>query len=76
MSLEQAREKALKYAKHQENSYRNIYKDTITWSLKHIIDVALVLDDSFDNGTELYARHFRNYQAYCSFEPLLSGEQL
>lgn len=75
-SLEQAREKTLKYAKHQEISYRNVYQDIITWSLKHIIDVTLVLDDNFDDGTELYTRHFRNYQAYYTFEPFLSSEQL
>jgi len=33
-----------------------------------------VLYDDFDDsndGVELYARHFRNYEAYRSFEPLL-----
>jgi hypothetical protein len=28
---------------------------------------------SSDNGVDLYARHFRNYEAYQSFEPLLSN---
>jgi hypothetical protein len=76
ISLEEANEKALVYGREQEGSYQNDNKDMITWSLKQIVDVNSVLYDEFNNGTELYARHFRNYKAYCLFEPLLSGEEL
>ncbi len=72
-SLEEAKEKALIHALQQQGSYQNENNDTITWSLKQIVDVNSVLYDGLDNGTELYARHFRNYEAYCLFEPLLSG---
>lgn len=75
-SLEEAQEKTLVYGHAQEGSYQNENKEIINWSLKQIVDVNSVLYDEFDNGTELYARHFRNYQAYCLFEPLLSGEEL
>lgn len=75
-SLESAKEKTLVYAQSQEISYQNENKQMITWSLKQIVDVNSVLYDEFNNGTELYARHFRNYQAYSLFEPLLSGEEL
>ena len=75
-SLEEAREKALLYSRQQECSYQNQYNDTITWTCKQIIDVNSVLYDDFSNVTEIYARHFRNYAAYCQFEPLLSGEEL
>ena len=75
-SLEQAREKALTFTKQQEGSYETEDKNMVTWSLKHIVDVAPILYESFEDGTELYARHFRNYEAYLDFEPLLSGEQL
>jgi hypothetical protein len=47
--------------------------------LQQVVDVNSVLDDDFDaaeDGVDLYARHFRNYDAYQSFEPLLSKEQL
>lgn len=75
-SLEEAKAKTLVYGQNQEGSYENEVKNIITWSLKQIVEVNSVLSDNFDNGTELYARHFRNYQAYCLFEPLLSGEEL
>jgi len=63
----------------EEVRYPNEDKEIITWSLKQIVDVNSVLYDDFDDsndGVELYARHFRNYEAYRSFEPLLSGETL
>lgn len=75
ISVEEAYEKALSHAKEQEGSYQNEYKDTITWSLKQVVDVNSVLSDEFDDGIELYARHFRNYEAYRLFEPLLSDSE-
>ncbi|MGL4617623.1 DUF4288 domain-containing protein [Chroococcidiopsis sp.] len=75
-SLEEAREKALLYSRQQECSYQNQDNDTITWTCKQIIDVNSVLYDDFDDITEIYARHFRNYEAYCQFEPFLSSEEL
>ena len=75
-ALEEAREKAEIYAKNNEHSYQNMYGETITWLTKEIVDVNRVLFDRFQDSTELYARHFRNYEAYRAFEPLLSGEEL
>ncbi|MEH2071575.1 MAG: DUF4288 domain-containing protein [Nostoc sp.] len=78
-SLEKAKSKAVSYGKKQEVSYKNKDRETITWSWKQVIDVNSVLDDDFDlanNGVDLYARHFRNYEAYHSFEPFLSQEEL
>lgn len=52
-------------------------RETIIWSLKKVIDVNSVLDDGFEfasDGVDLYARHFRNYEAYHSFEPFLSQQ--
>jgi hypothetical protein len=73
-SLDEARTKALSYAQQSETSYRNERDETITWSLKRIIDVSPILSDFFEEGAELYSRHFRNYEAYCAFEPMLLGE--
>ena len=75
-SLEKAQEKALAHAKKEEGSYQNVYEETITWTLKQVVDVKAVLYDEFEDATDLYARHFQNYEAYCSFEPLLSSEDL
>ncbi len=74
-SEEEAQQMALQYAQQEQVTYKNEQQDDITWTVKHVIDVSplLVQNVNFESGSELYARHFRNYQAYTSFEPLLSG---
>ena len=72
-SDEDARQKALQLAQKGQHSYKNEYQEKITWTLKHVLDVAPVLSEKFEHGAELYARHIRNYEAYVAFEPLLSG---
>ena len=56
-----------------ETSYRNRAGETITWKLKHIIDVTSALEADLGVDADLHSRHFRDYQAYRSFEPFLSG---
>ena len=78
VSLEEAKAKALNHGKNESVSYTNENGETITWSLQQVVDVNSVLDDDFNSSediVDLYARHFRNYEAYKSFEPLLSQEQ-
>jgi hypothetical protein len=75
-SLEEANQKAQGYANAHTCTFNNEVGDSITWKLKHIVDVNQVLYDVDLDGAEIYARHFRNYQAYKEFEPLLSGEEL
>ena len=75
-SLEEANQKAQEYANAHTYTFNNEVGDSITWKLKHIVDVNQVLYDVDLDGAEIYARHFRNYQAYKEFEPLLSGEEL
>ncbi|MEH2392062.1 MAG: hypothetical protein V7K21_10550 [Nostoc sp.] len=68
----------MNHSKNESVSYTNENEETITWSLQQVVDVNSVLDDDFDSSediVDLYARHFRNYKAYQSFEPLLSKEQ-
>ncbi|MEU5421330.1 DUF4288 domain-containing protein [Streptomyces sp. NPDC001407] len=72
----EARAKAEAHGKGLETSYENEAGELITWRLRHVVDVSEVLDERLADGSELYARHFRNYAAYRSFEPLLSGERL
>jgi hypothetical protein len=73
-SEEEAKVKAQAHGAKEETSYLNENQETITWSLKQLIDVTPVLDERLDDGTELYVRHFRNYDAYREFEPLLGGK--
>jgi len=78
-SLEEAKAKALNYGNNETVSYTNENGETITWSLQQVVDVNSVLYDDFDSSediVDLYARHFRDYEAYQLFEPLLSKEQL
>lgn len=63
-SLEEASKKAWNYGLKEQVSYQNENQDTITWLMKEIIDVNSVLYDEFEDGTEIYARHFQNYEAY------------
>ncbi|MEH1956341.1 DUF4288 domain-containing protein [Nostoc sp.] len=77
-SLEKANAKAWNHANNESVSYTNENGETITWSLQQVVDVNSVLYNDFDSSediVDLYARHFRNYEAYHSFEPLLSKEQ-
>jgi Domain of unknown function (DUF4288) len=75
-SLDEARQKALQFAVEHSSTFENEAGESITWSLKHVLDVNQVLYDVNTDGAEIYARHFRNYQAYQAFEPLLSGVDL
>jgi hypothetical protein len=75
-SLEEAKQKTHQYATSHASTFKNEAGDSITWNLKHILDVNQVLYDVNTDGAEIYARHFHNYQAYTEFEPLLSGKEL
>jgi Domain of unknown function (DUF4288) len=75
-SLEEAQQKANQNATAHMSSFKNEAGDSIVWKLKHIVDVNQVLYDANTDGAEIYARHFRDYQAYREFEPLLSGKEL
>jgi len=72
-SLDAAKEKALAYAKGEEVSYKNEKEETITWSVKQIVDVNSALYDKIEDGTELYARYFHNYEAYQQLDYGYSG---
>lgn len=62
-SDEKAREKALKQA-NEPYSYKNQYGDTVTWLFKQLVDVKQLFNDNIKDGTEIYSRYFRNYEAY------------
>ncbi|MFJ2738770.1 DUF4288 domain-containing protein [Streptomyces sp. NPDC087440] len=75
-SEEEARTKALAHGRSQETSYENERGERITWKLLHVVDVSEVLDTTLRDGADLYSRHFKNYEAYRAFEPLLPGDPL
>lgn len=75
-SEEEAKHKAIEYAKQQETSYQNGDGETIVNTFKAIVDVQRMIDAEMTHGSTLYVRHFRDYQAYESFEPMLKGEPL
>lgn len=70
---EEARKLAAAHALRQQTSYTSADGATIEWVLKHVVDVSPALDEELKHGAELYARHFRDYDAYRAFEPLLGG---
>ncbi|MGM0554773.1 MAG: DUF4288 domain-containing protein [Myxococcota bacterium] len=50
------------------HSYENEFGETITWTLRKIVEVKSVLYDSLDEITELGARTFTDFDAYEKFE--------
>lgn len=54
-------------------SYLNGQGETVSWKLVEIVDVALVGETELQHGSELYTRHFRDFDAYKKFEPALDG---
>lgn len=74
-SKSEAKDKARDFAGTRECSYQNEAGELVRVSLKRVVDVAQVPDD-LNTEAEIYTRHFRNYDAYFAFEPLLNGEAL
>ncbi len=75
-SLDEAKQKAQNHGNKQNSSFKNSAGEQITWNLKSVVDVSPALYDEVADGVDFYSRHFRNYQAYEAFEPLLAGESL
>lgn len=74
-SDEEAREKATSCGKQQETSYEDEHHQLITWKLKTVVEVKQIEDATFDDGSELYSRFFRNHTAYQSLEPLTGDDE-
>ncbi|WP_437742801.1 DUF4288 domain-containing protein [Sorangium sp. So ce302] len=72
-SEEQARARAEQHSRAHETCFNNVLGQEIHWKLKHVVDVSRVLSDTLDDGADIYARHFKSYEAYHAFEPLLGG---
>jgi hypothetical protein len=66
-SEQHATARAREFGTSRETQYLNEYGETITWSLKHVVDVSKITGPIGD-GAEIYTRHFHNYDAYRAFE--------
>lgn len=73
-SRQEAAEKANSLGKQQEASFDDEQHRPVTWKLKQVVEVKPVEDDTFDDGSELYSRFFRNYEAYRGMDPLTEDE--
>jgi hypothetical protein len=67
-------QKAYQYGISQECEYLNEEKYLIRWKLSKVIDVNPVLMESLEDPTELYARYFRDIDAYAKMEILYKQE--
>jgi hypothetical protein len=68
-----AEQRARELARTRETEYLNDRGELIRWTFKHLVDVSEIADDLVD-GAEVYTRHFRDYEAYRSFEMMLSRQ--
>ena len=75
-SDEAAKEKAIALGKASEHSYKNQYDETINVHFKLVVDVQEPMDAVPASEGTIYVRHFRDYEAYKTFEPLLNGKGL
>ncbi|GAB3670590.1 DUF4288 domain-containing protein [Saccharopolyspora tripterygii] len=73
-SPEEAAEKARECGKQQETSYEDENHQQVSWKLKQIVEVKPLEDATFDDGSELFSRFFRNYDAYASLEALTEDD--
>ena len=62
-SPEEALDKAMARARWGEQQYENVYGDVVTWN-STLVELGSALQDTFEDGTEIYARFFRNKAAY------------
>ncbi len=72
-SDDEARARAQQHSTSRQTSFQNAAGQLIHWKLKHIVDVSKILADALDDGSDIYARHFKDYDSYHRFEPLLGG---
>ncbi|WP_024805576.1 DUF4288 domain-containing protein [Nocardia sp. BMG51109] len=62
-------------ARQQECTYRNETGESISLSVKSIVDVSAALTEDVPAGGALYTRYFRDFDAYQRLEPLLGDTE-
>ena len=68
----EAKQKIGVLAAAEAQSYGAVGGGRVTWELVHVLDVQ-ELRTPPEDGATVYSRHFRDYEAYRRFEPLLDG---
>ncbi|MFC4944667.1 DUF4288 domain-containing protein [Pseudonocardia sp. GCM10023141] len=75
-SIEDARDRARRRGEQASTTYATADGGQVRWSFVQVVDVAPILDNDLTRDADLYARFFRNHQAYRAFEPLLDAAPL
>ncbi|MFW5443797.1 MAG: DUF4288 domain-containing protein [Methylococcaceae bacterium] len=66
----EAKEKVEELTNSRATTFKNQEGQEISWSLHKIIDINPMLEDTLGETTEVYARHFKDIDAYNAFETL------
>lgn len=69
----EARELAEKNFRSDGGTYKNEAGYNVTVTPTAVIDVVAALIDDLSEGGDLYSRHFRDFEAYSKWEPMLDG---
>lgn len=74
-SQAEALDKAKEHARARKDEYENVLGDPVSWS-PTLVELGDSLVDSFEDGSEFYARFFRNRRAYdqLGFESFVKSE--
>ncbi|MFR9752770.1 DUF4288 domain-containing protein [Nocardia sp. 004] len=72
-SEEEARELAEENFRSDEETYKNEAGYNVTVTPTAVIDIVAALIDDLSEGGDLYSRHFRDFEAYSKWEPMLNG---
>ncbi|MGI5222428.1 DUF4288 domain-containing protein [Nocardia sp. CA-290969] len=67
----EARELAEANFRSDEGTYKNEAGYNVTVTPTTVVDVAAALIDDVSEGGDLYSRHFRDFEAYSKWEPML-----
>lgn len=68
----EARELAEKNFRSDAETYKNEAGYNVTVTPTAVIDVVAALIDDLSEGGDLYSRHFRDYESYSKWEPMLN----
>ena len=67
----EARRAAEQIGQAGQHTYKNVDGKTVSRSLDRVVDVAPIPGDRLGHGSEIYSRHFSNFEDYKRFESLI-----
>lgn len=68
----EARELAEENFRSDEGTYKSADGHNVTITPTAVVDVVAALIDDLSEGGDLYSRHFRDFEAYSKWEPMLN----